>query len=169
MLDQDNGALLYASRFKSDENVAENFAENSSVNVPTTTEGRIDPNDYRVVERTYNGYSVYANNLSHFVIARNGDTFKDIAATFTITERTLRKYNEISPSSSADPIEGELIYIERKQAKWFGEEQYHIVKEGETLLSLSQEYGIRLKKLAALNRLKTSTQLQAGQRIRLYK
>ena len=169
LLDQDNGALLYASRFKSDENVAENFAENSSVNVPTTTEGRIDPNDYRVVERTYNGYSVYANNLSHFVIARNGDTFKDIAATFTITERTLRKYNEISPSSSADPIEGELIYIERKQAKWFGEEQYHIVKEGETLLSLSQEYGIRLKKLAALNRLKTSTQLQAGQRIRLYK
>jgi hypothetical protein len=169
LLDQDNGALLYASRFKSDENVAETFAESSSVNVPTTTEGRIDPNDYRVVERTYNGYSVYSNNLSHFVIARNGDKFADIASTFAITERTLRKYNEINPKSTADPIEGEMIYIERKQTKWMGEEQYHTVKPGETLVSLSQEYGIRMKKLAALNRLKPTSQLQAGQQVRLRK
>ena len=169
LLDNENGALLYASRFKSDENVAETFAESSSVNVPATTEGRIDPNDYRVVERTYNGYSVYVNNQSHFVIARNGDKFADIAETFAITERTLRKYNEIKPTSTADPIEGELIYIERKQAKWYGEEEFHRVKPGETLLSISQEYGIQMNKLASLNHIETSAVLQIGQKLRLRK
>ncbi|MBR4996134.1 MAG: glucosaminidase domain-containing protein [Alistipes sp.] len=169
LLDEENGAMLYASRFKSNENVAETFAESSSVNIPTATEGRIDPNDYRVVERTYNGYAVYANNRTHFVIARNGDKFADIASTFAITERTLRKYNEISPASTADPIEGEMIYIERKQTEWNGDEQYHIVREGETLLSLSQEYGVRLKQLAAMNKLKVADTLQAGQRIKLYR
>ena len=93
----------------------------------------------------------------------------EAASTFAITERTLRKYNEINPKSTADPIEGEMIYIERKQTKWMGEEQYHTVKPGETLLSLSQEYGIRMKKLAALNRLKPNTQLQIGQQVKLHK
>jgi membrane-bound lytic murein transglycosylase D len=62
-----------------------------------------------------------------------------------------------------------MIYIEHKQTKWMGEEQYHTVKPGETLVSLSQEYGIRMKKLAALNRLKPTSQLQAGQQVRLRK
>ena len=81
----------------------------------------------------------------------------------------MRKYNEIKATSTADPIEGEMIYIERKQTKWFGEEQYHRVKPGETLLSISQEYGIQLNKLASLNHLKPTALLQIGQQIMLRK
>ena len=170
LLDQEGGASLYTSRLRDDATkAAQEFEQSSSVNLPTTTEGRIDPNDYRVVERTFNGFSVYENNRAHFVIARTGDTFEQIAQTFAISPRTIRKYNEIDVKSTADPIQGEMIYIERKQTKWLGEESTHRVEQGETLRSISQEYGVRLSKLASMNRLAKDTPLQAGAEIKLRK
>jgi len=170
LLDQENGSSLYASRLKDEATKAtKEFEQSSSVNLPTTTEGRIDPNNYRVVERTINGFSVYENNRAHFVIARTDDTFEEIATTFAVTARTLRKYNEIDTKSVADPIQGEMIYIERKQARWWGENSTHRVKDGETLRSISQEYGVRLAKLAQLNRLRKDTPLQAGAELKLRK
>ena len=97
------------------------------------------------------------------MIVRDGDTFARIADTFAVSEKTLRKYNEVNPKSTANPVEGELVYIEQKQAKWFGEGDTHTVIEGETLTSISQEYGIRLNKLAHMNRMRITDTLQAGQ------
>ena len=90
-----------------------------------------------------------------------------IAEAFVIPVRQLRRYNEISLTSTADPIAGEMIYIERKQPKWFGEERHHTVGEGETLTSISQLYGIRQKRLATINRLKPNATLTAGQQLRI--
>lgn len=168
LFDEDNGAELYASRRRSmSGGVEEAFASQSSVDVPSTSEARIDPNNYRVPERTYNGYSVFVNNGTHFVVARNGDKFSHIAATFALTERTLRKYNEIDPRSTADPIEGEQIYIERKQSAWLGDGDTHRITEGETPTSIAQLYGIREKKLLRLNRLKRGDRLHAGDLLKL--
>lgn len=167
LFDEDNGADLYAAHLRADKSVTDDFASNSSVDIPATTEARVDPDNYRVPERTYNGYSVFVNNRTHFVIARDGDTFTHIASTFALTERTLRKYNEVNPKSTANPIEGELIYIEQKQNKWLGEGKTHTVAEGETLTSISQEYGIQLKKLAHMNRMRITDTLQAGQTLKL--
>ena len=170
LLDQENGASLYSSRFREKATeAAQEFEQSSSVITPVTTESRVDPNDYRVVERTYNGYSVYANNGSYFVIARTGDTFEQIAETFGLTPHSIRKYNEIDAKSTADPIQGEKIYIERKQNRWNGEQTTHRVMPGETLQSISQEYGIRLSKLAAMNKLKDDSPLQLGGHIILRK
>ena len=167
LLDENNGTDLYAAHLRADKSVTDDFASNSSVDIPTTTEARVDPDNYRVPERTYNGYSVFVNNQTHFVIARDGDTFERIASTFALTERTLRKYNEVNTKSTANPIEGELIYIEQKKVKWLGEGETHVVTEGETLTSISQEYGIQLKKLAHINRMRITDDLQAGQTLKL--
>mgnify|MGYP003306700699 CR=1 FL=1 len=162
LFDEDNGAALFESHLRAEQNVNKDFAEQSSVDIPATTEARVDPNNYRVPERTYNGYSVFINNGTPFIIVRDGDTFARIASTFALTERTLRKYNEVNPKSTANPIEGELIYIEQKQAKWLGEGNTHTVVIGETLTSISQEYGIRLKKLAKMNRMRITDDNSAG-------
>ena len=167
LLDEDNGAALYGSRLRAEQAIQDGFADRSSVEVPAVAEARIDPNDYRVVERTYEGFGVYVNNLTHYIVAREGDTFARIARTFGVSERTLRKYNEADPRGTVDPVQGEMIYIERKQNKWQGNTQRHTVREGETLFSLSQEYGIRMRKLARLNRLRPDAQLAAGQTIKL--
>lgn len=167
LFDEDNGSALFDAHLRAEQSVTTDFAEKSSVDIPTTTEARVDPNNYRVPERTYNGYSVFINNRTPFIIVRDGDTFAHIASTFAITERTLRKYNEVNPKSTANPIEGELIYIEQKQSKWLGDGDSHTVCEGETLTSVAQEYGIRLKKLAHMNRLRITDSLHAGQTLKL--
>ena len=167
LFDEANGTDLYAAHLRADKSVTDDFASNSSVDIPTATDARVDPDNYRVPERTYNGYSVFVNNKTHFVIAHDGDTFERIASTFAVTERTLRKYNEVNTKSTANPIEGELIYIEQKQTKWLGEGETHTVAEGETLTSISQEYGIQLKKLAHINRMRITDTLQAGQTLKL--
>lgn len=168
LFDEDNGAALYAARMRAERGgVDDEFTRHSSVDMPEVMEARIDPDNYRVPERTYNGYSVYANNGVHYVVARNGDSFARIAQTFALTERTLRKWNEINPKSQADPVAGELIYIEQKQTKWLGEGNAHRVKAGETLTSVAQEYGIREKRLVRMNRLKSGAALQDGQMLRL--
>ena len=168
LFDEDNGAELYAARMRAERGrVDDEFASQSSVDMPQTVEGGIDPNSYRVPERTYNGYSVYANNGVHYVVARDGDSFARIAQTFALTERTLRKWNEINPKSEADPVAGEWIYIEQKQSKWLGEGSSHRVATGETLTSIAQEYGIREKRLRSMNRLKSGAALVEGQMLKL--
>ena len=167
LFDKENGDKLYASRHRGEEGITEDFTEGSSVLTTTTHQATVDPNAFRVSERTYKGYSVYTNNRTSFLIARNGDSFDAIAEAFVIPVRQLRRYNEISLTSTADPIAGEMIYIERKQPKWFGEERHHTVGEGETLTSISQLYGIRQKRLATINRLKPNATLTAGQQLRI--
>lgn len=165
LFDEENGEKLYAEHQKAESNITHDFSAQSSVETPTPVEGRVDPNNYRVAERTYNGYSVYVNNKTHYVIARDGDKFSRIASTFALTEKTLRKYNEINPKSTADPIEGEVIYIERKQTKWLGNVRQHTVRKGETLTSIAQDYAIREAKLRSLNRLRKGAALEIGQNI----
>lgn len=167
LLDQENGLQLYASRNRGENNINDNFASQSSVNTPTTHNGSIDPNQYRVTERTYKGYSVYTINRTSMLIARNGDKFSDIASTFAIPEKLLRKYNEINPKSTADPIAGEIIYIERKPTKWSGQESHHTVSRDETLTSIAQLYGIRQRNLARMNKLKVTATLNEGDKLRL--
>lgn len=167
LFDEANGKDLYVAHLKAEQSVTESFAEQSNVDIPTTTEARINPNNYRVPERTYNGYSVFVNNNTHFIIASDEESFDRIASTFDVAERTLRRYNEVNPKSTANPIAGEKIYIEQKQDKWMGDGSTHSVKQGETLTSISQEYGIRLNKLARMNRLRTTDSLQVGQSLKL--
>lgn len=167
LFDEAGGEKLYADHQKAENNITQEFTAQSSVEIPTPVEGRVDPNNYRVAERTFNGYSVYVNNKIHYIIARDGDTFSRIASTFALTEKTLRKYNEIDTKSTADPIEGEVIYIERKQTRWMGNVRKHTVRAGETLRSVAQDYAIQQKKLMRLNRMRKGSQLQVGQDIAL--
>ena len=167
LFDEAGGEKLYADHQKAENNITQEFTAQSSVEIPTPVEGRVDPNNYRVAERTFNGYSVYVNNKTHYIIARDGDTFSRIASTFALTEKTLRKYNEIDTKSTADPIEGEVIYIERKQTRWMGNVRKHTVRAGETLRSVAQDYAIQQKKLMRLNRMHKGSQLQVGQDIAL--
>lgn len=167
LFDEAGGEKLYADHQKAENNITQEFTAQSSVEIPTPVEGRVDPNNYRVAERTFNGYSVYVNNKTHYIIARDGDTFSRIASTFALTEKTLRKYNEIDTNSTADPIEGEVIYIERKQTRWMGNVRKHTIRAGETLRSVAQDYAIQQKKLMRLNRMRKGSQLQVGQDIAL--
>ena len=107
-------------------------------------------------------------NKNYYLYARKGDTFKSLSKEIGISARKLAKYNERDKRDVLE--EGEVIYLKKKQKK--AEKQFkkqlHVVKHGESMYSIAQLYGIRLKSLYKKNHLKPDYQLKVGDRLKVY-
>ena len=125
----------------------------------------VDPNNYRVTINSHAGYNVYRANGTCYIIANEGDTYEHIGELFDVSPRLLRKFNDVK--KPAQPEAYGILYIEPKMACWSGEEMLHTVVAGETLYTISQMYGIRLKALQRLNKASKDRDLVVGQTIRL--
>lgn len=126
---------------------------------------KIDVDNYVVSVRTVSGYPVYHNNGSEFVVAKAGDTYGRIAGIAGISEKKIRSFNDVP--ASGEPKEGEPVYIRQKGKRAANGKLIHTVQDGETMHSISQTYGIRLKNLVNINRRPADSSLRAGQQIRL--
>lgn len=110
---------------------------------------------------------IYAFNKNYYLIARRGDTFRSIAKEVDISYRKLAKYNERDKNDVLE--EGEVVWLKKKRNK--APKDYkgrlHYVKSGESMYSISQHYGIKLKKLYKLNDLPPYYQIRVGDALRL--
>lgn len=106
-------------------------------------------------------------NKNYYVIARRGDSFKSIADEIGISYKKLAKYNERDKNDTLD--EGEIIWLKKKQTK--APKDYkgrlHYVRNGESMYSIAQNYGIRLKNLYKMNNLSPDYQIKVGDTLRL--
>lgn len=125
----------------------------------------IDPNNFRVTINAHHGYNVYMTNGSHYVVAREGDSYESLGMLFEVSASTLRRFND--REAGAQPTCGDIVYIDRKSARWSGKNMVHVVAEGDTMYVLSQIYGVRLDQLAKMNRIRPSSPLVVGQTIKL--
>ena len=107
----------------------------------------------------HNGYNVYQTNGVHYVLAKEGDTFENIGQKFRISARNLRKFNDLK-DKKAQPLTGEVVYIERKKKRWEGNAHTHICRQGETAYAVGQSYAIRTRSIEKLNRLKPGSTLE---------
>ena len=106
-------------------------------------------------------------NKNYYLYARRGDTFKSIGEEIGISYRKIAKYNERDKKDALQ--EGEIIWLKKKQTK--APKEYkgrlHYVRQGESMYSIAQTYGIRLKSLYKLNRLSPDYDLRIGDALRL--
>ncbi|MDD4759973.1 MAG: glucosaminidase domain-containing protein [Bacteroidaceae bacterium] len=104
-------------------------------------------------EENPEGHKVMMCNENFYTIARQGDTFKSISKEMGVSERRLRKYNEVDRHYVLQ--EGDIIYFQKKQKRADKAYRgvYHRIKDGESLYTLSQHYGMRLKTLYSINKL----------------
>ena len=113
-------------------------------------------------------HPIHIYNKNYYLNARQGDTWKSIAKEIGISYRKLAKYNERSRKDSLVP--GEIIWLKKKRSK--APKEYkrrpHIVKNGESMYSIAQQYGIKLKSLYKKNDLDKDYQLRVGDRLKLY-
>lgn len=103
------------------------------------------------------GHIVEINDLPG-VIGSQGDKIIELAKKGDIDLSRFLKYNDIQIT---DPIiDGQVYYYKKKRAK--AQAHYYVAQPGETLWSISQKFGIRLKKLMVKNRMREEKELQAG-------
>lgn len=112
-------------------------------------------------------HRIFSFNSNYYVKARRGDTFRSIGAEVGISYRSLAKYNERNKNDVLE--EGEFVYLKKKKTK--APKNYkgrlHYVKPGESMYSIAQLYGIRLKNLYTMNRLSPDYQIRVGDGLRL--
>ena len=104
------------------------------------------------------------NNIKYIVV-KEGDSFYRIAHDFEMNLWQIYKYNDLN---KGDVLKvGETIYLQPKRNK--AVEEFHTVKKGDTMRSISQVYGIKLKKLYKKNLMILGTQPNIGDKIYLKK
>ena len=110
---------------------------------------------------------IKAFNKNYYIIVRQGDTFKSVAKEIGISYKKLAKYNERDKRDDLEP--GEILWLKKKQKK--APKDYkgyrHYVRQGESMYSIAQKYGIRVESLYKLNKLNADYQIQVGDPIRL--
>ena len=106
-----------------------------------------------------NERKIFKNNDRKFIFARKGDDFYKIADDFNIYNYQIWKYNDLNKEDQVK--ESQMIYLEKKKNK--ANTAFHTVKPGETMHSISQFYGIKLKQLYKKNGMKKGAKPRAGQ------
>ena len=112
-----------------------------------------------------NPHQVYIANDIAYIVARNGDTFKDLGKEFDISWKKLVKYNDLQRDYTL--VEGDIIYLKSKKKKASKPYTVYIVKDGDSMHGISQKYGIRLKNLYKMNRKDGEYVPEVGDRLRL--
>ncbi len=85
-----------------------------------------------------------------YVIAVEGDSFLSIADEFGFSEKDLLKYNEVPADFPLS--EGDIVYFQKKKSRVDKPYFEHTVQVGESMHSISQKYGIRMRNLYRLNK-----------------
>lgn len=90
--------------------------------------------------------------------ARAGETPASLASRAELDISSFLKYNDISISDriAAD----QFYYLKKKKVK--ASVSHHIVKEGDNLWSVSQQYGVQLRRLERYNKLNRNSALKEG-------
>jgi flagellum-specific peptidoglycan hydrolase FlgJ len=106
---------------------------------------------------------ISTRNGIRFTIAQQGDNLQRIGDDLDIRPWMLRSYNDLGKTSEIRP--GDVVYLQGKKRK--AEVKTHTAKAGETLHAVSQEYGIKLQRLARMNKTLTEGPLSEGVTVRL--
>lgn len=98
-----------------------------------------------------NPHQPYIANGLLYIVVRTGDTWKSISKEFDISQKKLRKFNDLYKGYELQP--GDILYLEKKNRKAQKEHIVHVLRAGESMYLISQKYGIRLKNLYKLNKM----------------
>jgi hypothetical protein len=102
------------------------------------------------------------NNIK-YILAQSGDNFETIAAQLDLMPWQIWKYNDLKKTDSLN--EGQRVYIQPKRGRC--KSATHTVLAGETIWDISQQYGVKIRKLNKRNELNSGSVLTEGMVIQL--
>jgi LysM repeat protein len=157
-LDEDNSTKATTKKAKpviEEKTIAEALADTSSV----------VSSQFGVIEEPF-AHKVYKNNGVKYVLVKPGDTFRSIGKEANQPESVLRYKNEVNSDYVLST--NEVVYLSGKKNKAANNvPATHQVEVGESMHSISQYYGIKVKKLYQLNDIFYGEPAKLGQELRL--
>ena len=110
-------------------------------------------------------HQTYLANGLVYVIARDGDNFRLLGGEFGISWKKLVEYNDLHKQYTLEA--GDIIYLRKKNKKAQKPYEQYIVRDGDSMHSISQKFGIRLKNLYKMNKCGDDYVPEVGDRLRL--
>lgn len=110
------------------------------------------PEPTPVVNVELNTHTVMTNNGVMCIKANGKETWNSLAKEFAISKNKLLQYNEAIESVEINA--GDYIYLQKKQKKGdkrYGKNYWHHVRQGESMYSIAQLYGMKISSLYKLN------------------
>jgi len=114
-------------------------------------------------------YDIESINNCRMVVAKGGETLDELSRAVGFSVDEIITINEVYDQSSSILDNGEIVYLEKKKRSYRGGQEYHKVKEGETMESIAQMYGLRIKSLYAKNRMPKNSLTFAGVKLSIRK
>lgn len=112
-------------------------------------------------------HPIHRYNKNYYIVVKQGDTFRSIGKELGLSYRKIAKYNERNKRDKL--VVGETIYLKKKQKK--ADKSYknrpHTVKPGESMYSIAQYYGMRVKSLYKKNGLSPDYVPKVGDKLRV--
>ncbi len=112
-------------------------------------------------------HPIHRFNDNYYLIAREGDNFRALGKEVGISWRKLARYNELDKQATLH--KGDIIYLKKKRSK--APKQYkkrpHVVQTGESMYTIAQKYGIRLKSLYKMNHLDPEVPVSVGTKLKV--
>lgn len=167
LFDREEGVRLYAENKEGDsgEGMQSVSGHGAEPRVRGVSDG-VDPDNYRVTVNSHRGYDVYRTNGVTYIIAKQGDTYEHISSLFRVGAKRLRKFNEVADGAGLKA--GDVVFIERKRKRWEGAQLLHTVYAAEeSLVEVAQNYGIQIKSLSRMNKVKPDAVYTVGRTIKL--
>ncbi|HBB92616.1 MAG TPA: hypothetical protein DC042_13110 [Bacteroidales bacterium] len=106
---------------------------------------------------------IFHRNRIDYTIARMGDNVESLTRQFDKLRWEIRKYNDIPKDQDLRP--GQVVYLQPKRKQAEPGYSIHTVDQGETMHSISQMYGIRIKCLYKRNEMKPGEEPRPGDEI----
>lgn len=111
--------------------------------------GKQEKEEAEIIAPILNKHTPYKTHDLVYVIAQTGDSYDLIAREFDFKVKDLYKYNEVPEDFPLQP--GDLVYFQKKKDKADKPYYDHVVEVGESMYTISQLYGIKVKNLYRLN------------------
>lgn len=108
-------------------------------------------------------HRIYSKNRIDYIIVKKGDTFNSISEELGMLPWEIYKYNEIKEGSKL--VLGQILYIQPKRNKAEHGNDFHETRNGESMYSISQMYGIKIKKLYDKNLMNAGDEPKSGQKL----
>jgi LysM repeat protein len=108
---------------------------------------------------------IFERNRIDYIIVQENDNYESLQKELGLLPYELFKYNNLSWDSVL--YIGRELYLQPKRNRAEPGKQYHIVKEGETMYSISQLYGVKLESLYKRNLMQPGSEPQTGQKLYL--